>query len=121
MRPLLPKRSTKNAEASWARKVKARDDYECRLEEYNRPFARTWFRCSSRGSDAAHIFRRSEAGKLRFADPVLGITACRHHHDELHKMSKRVRVPPAAVEAARKYLLKAVKNGTLRVPPKGAR
>jgi hypothetical protein len=129
VRPLLPRRSTKNAESKWALAVKKRDDYECRLEEYNaRPRLTTtiyigagWSPCFKRGTDAAHIFRRSEAGKLRFADPVLGICACREHHDRLHRMDKKVRIPPKAVEAARRYLMKAVKNGSLRVAPKGGR
>ena len=114
-RPLLPKRQTKTDEARWARLVKERDNYLCMLEEYNKH----WWGCYNRGTDAAHIFRRNECGKLKFSDKVLGITACRQHHDRLHKYDKHVRVPPRRVEWARAYLIKMHKKGLLKVPPRG--
>ena len=108
------------AEQKWSKSVRLRDEGRCLLEEYGTLPLLGWKVCYTQATDAAHIFRRSEAGKLKFSDPVLGVAACRAHHERLHRFDKRVRIPPARVELARAYLDKAHKDGELKVRVKRA-
>lgn len=91
-RPLIVKRETKNEESAWAGRVKRRDEHTCRFE-------RNGATCFRHGTDAAHIYRRHQCGKAKFADQV-GITACRECHNAFDAYSLLVRVPIERLRAA---------------------
>ena len=120
MKPLISK-GRSSQEAKWSFLVRFRDDYNCHLEYYDKgsiTHFSGWRDCGNHATDAAHILRRSEAGKMKFSDPVLGVAACRQHHELLHRMDSKIRVPPARVMAAKRYLVEQYKLGNLKVLPK---
>lgn len=115
-RPLLPKQSTKSQEAKWALAVKKHDEYRCRV--LRRPTKGEWEPCLRLASDAHHIVRRFECGALRFADRVIGITACRSCHTALHMHDRNAKVPPYRLKLALAYLQEQHDLGNLKVLPK---
>jgi len=74
--------------------VKCRDGWVCRLEVWT---GRSYAECGSKGSpmnpiDAAHIYPRNQCGPIKF-EIVVGLAACRDHHDLYDRHDDSVRVP----------------------------
>lgn len=113
----------KKDEARWADRVKVRDGYRCRFEEWN---GSQWVECGTKSRPhnplfAAHVYGRDWCGDAKFMDDV-GITACLDCHDRYDSRSHEgapVRVPPEREEAAYTRITSVVTKFTVprKLPP----
>lgn len=125
MRAMRARRKTKDVDnakldAKFSRDVKERDGYECQMEVWYR---RKWRKCGSKGSpmnplDAAHIYGRPYLPATLKYHKVVGITACRDHHDSYDRRGDfiLVRVPPARELDAWKAIGLALSKHEMKVP-----
>ncbi|HEX3458514.1 MAG TPA: hypothetical protein VHR97_11220 [Candidatus Baltobacteraceae bacterium] len=100
--------------------VKTRDEFVCRMEVWN---GTGWLECGSHGSEnnpvqAAHIYRRPHLNpSIRF-NPLIGICACKRHHQAYDAYLKTVRVPPNREERAWRLVCVGNKSRiNRRIPP----